>query len=278
MHRYKMTFLLIICCCAVSARYLFHLLSTIAIPKQGLAKADGYSPNRLSTRALRKRCRLEALRSGGQLSGMSTGPLDKSHPGAWISSLAHGLTWIRHTSNQLILYHPSSHALAVQPHSVVPKAGPSRPTRPLLLPYRTGSPAPEATAVQQLCPTCSQPIEFARSGREGLPSGVETPSKKDRGYFQILEEAHEGSRPPSPSPRRTERTRTRTPTPFTTHQSDQDEDTLDERDFPAKGYYDRYFREEGRLGMGAEGSVFLATHVIGDNVLGQSAHRADGTP
>jgi hypothetical protein len=35
-----------------------------------------------------------------------------------------------------------------------------------------------------------------------------------------------------------------------------------------KGYYERYFREECRLGIGAEGSVFLATHIIGGNVLG----------
>lgn len=40
-------------------------------------------------------------------------------------------------------------------------------------------------------------------------------------------------------------------------------------DLPAKGYYERYFREEARLGMGAEGSVYLATHVIGENVLGE---------
>jgi hypothetical protein len=40
-------------------------------------------------------------------------------------------------------------------------------------------------------------------------------------------------------------------------------------DLPAKGYYDRFFREEARLGMGAEGSVYLATHVIGENILGE---------
>lgn len=38
---------------------------------------------------------------------------------------------------------------------------------------------------------------------------------------------------------------------------------------PSKGYYERFFREERRLGMGAEGTVFLATHVIGGNVLGE---------
>lgn len=40
-------------------------------------------------------------------------------------------------------------------------------------------------------------------------------------------------------------------------------------DMPARGYYERFFREEKRLGMGAEGSVYLATHVIGGNVLGE---------
>lgn len=38
---------------------------------------------------------------------------------------------------------------------------------------------------------------------------------------------------------------------------------------PAKGYYERFFREEGSLGSGAEGSVFLATHIIGGNTLGE---------
>jgi hypothetical protein len=45
----------------------------------------------------------------------------------------------------------------------------------------------------------------------------------------------------------------------------------DDRDkgVSGKGYYERYFREECQLGMGAEGSVYLATHVIGGNVLGE---------
>lgn len=48
-----------------------------------------------------------------------------------------------------------------------------------------------------------------------------------------------------------------------------DDDELEEDDLPARGYYERFFREEGRLGMGAEGSVYLATHVIGGSVLGK---------
>jgi len=47
-----------------------------------------------------------------------------------------------------------------------------------------------------------------------------------------------------------------------------EDDGLEE--VPAKGYYERYFREECRLGMGAEGSVYLATHIIGGSVLGES--------
>jgi hypothetical protein len=85
---------------------------------------------------------------------------------------------------------------------------------------------------------------------------------RTRGYFQILEDAHEMSRPPSPSlSRRYERT----PTP-----AQEDDDVLDEMHLPAKGYYGEYFREERKLGMGAEGSVFLATHIISGNVLGMS--------
>jgi len=87
---------------------------------------------------------------------------------------------------------------------------------------------------------------------------------RTRGYFQILEDAHEMSRPPSPSMSR--RRFERTPTPGL-----DEDDVLDEMQLPAKGYYQEYFREEKKLGMGAEGSVFLATHIISGNVLGMSS-------
>lgn len=63
--------------------------------------------------------------------------------------------------------------------------------------------------------------------------------------------------------------------PSTDSVDEQEEDEAMDRqerdDVPSRGYYERFFREEKRLGMGAEGSVFLATHVIGGNVLGEPA-------
>jgi hypothetical protein len=101
-----------------------------------------------------------------------------------------------------------------------------------------------------------------------------------RGYFRILERAHEGSRPPSPGSigdRARTRSGSRTPARSAGLGAgagagagvEDEDDVLDEEDLPARGYYERFFREEGRLGMGAEGSVYLATHVIGGSVLGE---------
>jgi hypothetical protein len=172
-----------------------------------------------------------------------------------------GTLTIRQTSRQLILYHPSSHALSVQPHSSGSTAGPSRPPQPLLLPYHQEGPVNQLE-FEQVCPTCSQ---FLPSARPASPLRTPKGELRTRGYFQILEDAHEMSRPPSPSMSR--RRFERTPTPGLV---DDSEDLLDEMHLPAKGYYQEYFREEKKLGMGAEGSVFLATHVISGNVLGMS--------
>ncbi|GFZ49125.1 hypothetical protein JCM24511_06875 [Saitozyma sp. JCM 24511] len=205
---------------------------------------------------------------------------------------------IGQTSNQLILYHPPSHALSVQPHPPAapsPIPGPSsRP--PLLLPFRNSSPSPSPVTTTlphwRTCPHCSRPIPpslsttptpgtgggTAYSFAPGAPGAASTSDVDMIGpdeigstpYFQILERAHEGSRPPSPRPRFA------SPTPepngigldsgMSGVGAGRGMDEVAE-DLPAKGYYERYFREEARLGMGAEGSVYLATHVIGENVL-----------
>ncbi|ORX34368.1 kinase-like domain-containing protein [Kockovaella imperatae] len=190
-----------------------------------------------------------------------------------------GIEWhpIGQTSNQLILYHPPSHALSVQPHPTSSAASSSRP-RPLLLPYRadTESDDPIET-IRATCPYCQQTLpeptaalfnhsRFQHLRSDSAGSSSTFPGGEGNtvtgGYFQILERAHEGSRPPSP--------RLREKSPSVTPQPEvSDSDELE--DLPGKGYYERFFREESRLGIGAEGSVYLATHVIGGNVLGTYA-------
>ncbi|WWC67655.1 uncharacterized protein I206_101565 [Kwoniella pini CBS 10737] len=194
-------------------------------------------------------------------------------------------TAIGQTSNQLILYHPPSHALQVQPHPSLQTSsstpGPSRLPLRLLGESTNDDPIESITTVPH-CPYCSQPLPTTSTNIPERPiiyhqsNQYEIPIEEEqinggRGrnkYFRILEKAHEGSRPPSPSPSGSSTPRKRHQTPL---MEDEDEDQLDEADFPARGYYDRFFKEECKLGMGAEGSVFLATHVIGGNVLGTYA-------
>lgn len=73
-------------------------------------------------------------------------------------------------------------------------------------------------------------------------------------YFRVLEQAHEFSRPGTPVP---------------TDDYRRESDFIEETDLPAKGYYERFFKEDSRLGIGAEGSVYLATHVISGSELGE---------
>ncbi|WVF70093.1 hypothetical protein IAT40_004881 [Kwoniella sp. CBS 6097] len=225
--------------------------------------------------------------------------------GSLVGGSLQAWTPIGQTSNQLILYHPPSHALQVRPHpstqDLSSLAGPStyqqpRPRAQLFSASDSrlrilGSPPIESITTTPHCPYCSQPLptehpytaplenEFERN-QPDINDDIGLPPHSQRKYFRILEQAHEGSRPPSPSPS-TPRRRYQTPSVSGEEEEeahheriveqDEDDDELDEADFPAKGYYERFFREEKKLGMGAEGSVFLATHVIGGNVLGTYA-------
>ncbi|WRT65045.1 uncharacterized protein IL334_001987 [Kwoniella shivajii] len=202
----------------------------------------------------------------------------------------HLWTPIGQTSNQLILYHPPSHALQVRPHpssslSINAAASSSRrPLRLLGMDDDTLEPNIENIPTIPLCPYCSQSLPLSTSHAtaseidpSGLPRGSRRNNDEQIRYFRILEQAHEGSRPPSPSPSPSPtptsspggRNRRRYQSPLM--EEDDNDDRLDEADLPAKGYYERFFKEECKLGMGAEGSVFLATHIIGGNVLGTYA-------
>lgn len=118
----------------------------------------------------------------------------------------------------------------------------------------------------QRCPYCSQPV---REPAESDPFTAPSTNAASTPYFHILERAHESSRPSSPAPKRTARA-----SQLRFSQADAEASETDEEELGtskgAEGYYERFFREECRLGIGAEGSVYLAQHVIGGNVLGKS--------
>ncbi|KZT51202.1 kinase-like protein [Calocera cornea HHB12733] len=96
----------------------------------------------------------------------------------------------------------------------------------------------------ELCPVCHQPIPHnATSTEEDTP-------RRASNYFHLLAMTNETySTPGSPS---------RSGRQF-------GEETL------AEGYYESFFREERRLGMGANGTVFLCQHMLDGNPLGYFA-------
>lgn len=154
-----------------------------------------------------------------------------------------------HTPNQLVLYHPASHALRVriQPPSPPRSAFPSDIVRANDA-LRRRSPD---SATRSLCLLCRQPVPRNGLGEVAAISGMES-------YFQTLEHVHSESESFSqgvgiddlldaPQPR-----------------------TSNEENSSAAGYYARFFKEVRKLGMGAEGSVYLAVHHIEGDTLGES--------
>lgn len=163
-----------------------------------------------------------------------------------------GQDWrpIGHTPNQLVLYHPASHALRVriQPPSPPRSAFPSDIVRANDA-LRRRSPD---SATRSLCLLCRQPVPRNGLGEVAAISGMES-------YFQTLEHVHSESESFSqgvgiddlldaPQPR-----------------------TSNEENSSAAGYYARFFKEVRKLGMGAEGSVYLAVHHIEGDTLGTYA-------
>ncbi|WVQ71297.1 hypothetical protein IAR50_000824 [Cryptococcus sp. DSM 104548] len=175
----------------------------------------------------------------------------------------HAWEAIGHTENQLILYHPASHALQVlnQPR---PLDG-----FPFISDNITGSTISagenvnvEAESEQVTpilrCPSCARPLPTG-DGAERVAEGFRHPAQAN--YFRVLEQVHgstgafaDDQTPPPP--------------PF---ENTYDDDPDASQDLPSRGYYARFFHEEKRLGMGAAGSVYLATHHIDGDVLGSYA-------
>lgn len=133
---------------------------------------------------------------------------------------------ILHVSNQVVLYNPTNHALSIH-HSDEKSQHASRPS---------------------ICPYCSRPMPNDSDDDSSLDVDFEdiTSASRAPNYFQLLEIANEtASRPGSP--------------PLEVG-DDTDGDTQANTFRPesmAEGYFKAFFREEARLGMGANGSVYL---------------------
>ena len=176
-------------------------------------------------------------------------PKSMDQENALVPSQDRETSWrpILHASNQVVLYNPTSHALTIH-HS---------------------SHSTTATTLDQpvppLCPYCSQPLPAGRTERDGshehdspftnLNRFEDVSGPRASNYFHLLQVANDSaSRPPSPPLHSTQsvpssQSDTRTPSPSG--------ENVFTPESMAEGYFKAFFQEEARLGMGANGSVFL---------------------
>lgn len=135
-------------------------------------------------------------------------------------------------SHQVVLYNSDSHALSVRPNRA------KNPSEPI------GS-----------CPYCSRPLDSAAGAP--LFGGEDDQRTRASNYFQLLEIANETSSQPSSGGIG----RSRLSSGYDTDRSDGHSANSDGQPFRAdamaEGYFHAFFKEEYRLGMGANGSVFL---------------------
>jgi glutaredoxin len=137
------------------------------------------------------------------------------------SGLEHEWQPIFHASNQVVLYNPTSHALSISSSSNYPPRE------------------------RHQCPYCKQalPSDFGPEP-ELEDAAVESDSASFRAsnYFQLLAIANETSSRPSTPPIANE---------------PQSRKNGFAAEAMAEGYFKAFFQEECRLGMGANGSVYL---------------------
>lgn len=138
---------------------------------------------------------------------------------------------ILHLSNQVVLYNPTSHALTIQ-------------TQPMA--------SSRALTHGGRCPYCHRALNNddtrgAHEEDETLDSDDDADLHSNRvpNYFQLLEVVNESSRPASPaSVTGSSAEASAGPSAF-------------RADNMAEGYFKAFFHEVCRLGMGANGSVYL---------------------
>ncbi|KAF8630993.1 hypothetical protein AX15_002685 [Amanita polypyramis BW_CC] len=172
--------------------------------------------------------------------------LDGGHheqPGALIPSDRDSWQPILQASNQVVLYNPTSHALSVDWSAKV-----HVPTR-------------------HSCPYCKQTLPPNFSGRDEEEDKENwdwdsAHQARASNYFHLLELSNEtSSRPGSPplvDVDGTSSSRNNGRGAFSTEAM-------------AEGYFKAFFQEEYKLGMGANGSVFLCQHVLDGTSLGHFA-------
>lgn len=138
-------------------------------------------------------------------------------------------------SNQIVLYNPTSHALSI-----------------------TKSSGPLDFSSLSSCPYCHRPLPngFDRHGSSDNIRSDSGSHSRASNYFQLLAAANQtSSRPSSP--------------PLTSGSGSR------HGAFPpetmAEGYFKAFFQEEYRLGMGANGTVYLCQHVLDGEPLGHFA-------
>ncbi|TBU28501.1 kinase-like protein [Dichomitus squalens] len=174
--------------------------------------------------------------------------VDTSSPsGALVAVNPAGPEWqpILHVSNQIVLYNPTSHALSIQRHSPPPSGTLAR--RHVRCPYCHRSITPDNRR---------HPADNSDDDLE--EKNFERASNRAANYFQLLEIANESSRPASPA------------SGGPSAASSAGRGTFRAENM-AEGYFKAFFQEVCRLGMGANGSVYLCQHVLDGNSLGYFA-------
>lgn len=138
-------------------------------------------------------------------------------------------------SNQIVLYNPTSHALSI-----------TKSSDQLYFPDSS------------LCPYCHRPLPngFDRNGSSNNIRSNSGYHSRASNYFQLLAANQTSSRPYSP--------------PLTSGNSGSRQSAFPPEAM-AEGYFKAFFQEEYRLGMGANGSVYLCQHVLDGEPLGHFA-------
>jgi hypothetical protein len=148
---------------------------------------------------------------------------------------------IFHVSNQVVLYNPTSHALAIRESQTSHHSQRKSP-----------------------CPYCKQPLPSDVDS--DLDAEIDPPlefdsefSSRASNYFQLLAIANEtSSRPSTPLPQAGDETRSEA------------RNRTFSAEAMADGYFKTFFQEECRLGMGAYGSVYLCQVCVSLGSLGMA--------